>query len=63
MVPEDGEFRIAGPPDALIVPQSWYAQRFRQVSLYFFDPTSQVLVPDPVFVPRNADLPRRWSSG
>ena len=57
VVPEDGEFRIAGPPDALIVPQSWYAQRFRQVSLYFFDPTSQVLVPDPVFVPRNADLP------
>ena len=54
---EDGEFRIAGPPDALIVPQNWYAQRFRQVSLYFFDPTSQVLVPDPVFVPRNADLP------
>ena len=53
---EDGEFRIAGPPDALIVPQSWYAQRFRQVLLYFFDPTSQVLVPDPVFVPRNADL-------
>ena len=53
---EDGEFRIAGPPDALIVPQGWYAQRFRQVSLYFFDPTSQVLVPDPVFVPRNTDL-------
>ena len=43
-------------PNALIVPQSWYAQRFRQVLLYFFDPTSQVLVPDPVFVPRNADL-------
>ena len=56
MVAEDGEFRIAGPPAALIVPQSWYAQRFRQVLLYFFDPTSQVLVPDPVFVPRNADL-------
>ena len=56
VVPEDGEFRIAGPPNALIVPQSWYEQRFRQVSLYFFDPTSQVLVPDPVFVPRNADL-------
>ena len=53
---EDGEFRIAGPPDALIVPQSWYEQRFRQVSLYFFDPTAQVLVPEPVFVPRNADL-------
>ncbi len=56
VVSEDGEFRIAGPPDVLIVPQSWYAQRFRQVSLFFFDPSAQVLVPDPVFVPRGADL-------
>lgn len=56
VVPDGDEFRIAGPPDALIVPQDWYAERFRQVSLYFFDPTSQVLVPDPVFVPRGVDL-------
>jgi hypothetical protein len=56
VIEEDGGFRIDTPPDSLIVPQSWYAQRFRQVSLFFFDPTSQVLVPDPVFVPRAADL-------
>ncbi|MBJ7359483.1 LpqB family beta-propeller domain-containing protein [Nocardioides sp.] len=56
VIDEDGQFRIDSPPDALIVPQDWYAQRFRQVSLFFFDPTSQVLVPDPVFVPRAADL-------
>jgi hypothetical protein len=56
VIEERGEFRIDTPPDFLIVPQRWYAQRFRQVSLYFFDPTSQVLVPDPVFVPRAADL-------
>jgi hypothetical protein len=56
VVEEDGQFRIDTPPDSLIVPQGWYAQRFRQVSLFFFDPTSQVLVPDPVFVPRAADL-------
>jgi hypothetical protein len=56
VIEEGGEFRIDAPPDFLIVPQSWYAQRFRQVSLYFFDPTSQILVPDPVFVPRAADL-------
>ena len=48
--------RITLPKDRLIVPRSWYTQRFRQVSLYFFDPTSQVLVPDPVFVPRGVDL-------
>ena len=53
---EDGEYRIGAPPDELIVPRSWYSQRFRQVSLYFFDPTSRVLVPDPVFVPRGVDL-------
>jgi hypothetical protein len=56
VVREGGEFRIADPPDVLIVPQYWFAQRFRQVSLYFFDPTAQVLVPDPVFVPREVDL-------
>ena len=56
VVEEDGQVRIDRLPEFLIVPQDWYAQRFRQVSLYFFDPTSQVLVPDPVFVPRAADL-------
>ena len=34
------------------MPQSWFAQRFRQVSLYFFDPSATVLIPEPVFVPR-----------
>lgn len=48
---EDGEFRIIDPPDALVVRSSWFQQRYRQASLYFFDPTAQVLVPEPVFVP------------
>ncbi len=52
MVREGGEWRIAAAPDALIVPDTWFEQRFRQLSLYFFDPTAQVLVPEPVFVPR-----------
>lgn len=52
MVRENGEWRIAAAPDALIVPDTWFEQRFRQVSLYFFDPTAQILVPEPVFVPR-----------
>ncbi len=46
------QWRIARVPDALIVPQPWFAQRFRQVSLYFFDPTARILVPEPVYVPR-----------
>jgi hypothetical protein len=52
MALEDGEWRISEPPPDLLVPQSWFAQRFRQVSLYFYDPSTSVLVPEPVFVPR-----------
>ena len=53
---EDGEWRIDAAPDALIVPQTWFAQRFRQVSLYFFDPTVNSLVPEPVYVPGGKQL-------
>ncbi len=49
---EDGEYRIAEPPPYLIVSQSWFAQRFRQASLYFFNPSAAILVPEPVFVPK-----------
>jgi hypothetical protein len=52
MTIEDGEWRIARAPDALVVPESWFEQRFRQVSLYFFDPSARILVPEPVFVQR-----------
>lgn len=51
MVREDGEWRISNPPDALIVPETWYEQRFTQALLYFFDPSARILVPEPVFVP------------
>jgi hypothetical protein len=51
MVREDGEWRIADPPDALIVPENWFEQRFTQALLYFFDPSAGILVPEPVFVP------------
>ena len=49
---ENGEYRISQPPPNLLVPAQWYEQRFRQVSLYFFDPSSAILIPEPVFVPR-----------
>jgi hypothetical protein len=48
---EDGEWRIEELPNALIVPDSWFDDAYQRVSLYFFDPTAQVLVPEPVFVP------------
>ena len=56
MVVEDGEWRIADAPDTLIVPQAWFELRFRQVALYFFDPTAAILVPEPVYVPRGEQL-------
>jgi hypothetical protein len=51
-VREDGEFRIVDPPDAQVVPSDWFGDRYRQANVYFFDNTSRILVPEPVFVPR-----------
>jgi hypothetical protein len=56
LVLEDGQYRIANPVNALAVPDTWFQQRFRQVSLYFFDPSTQILVPEPVFVPIGSQL-------
>ncbi len=63
MVLENGEYRIVDPPDALIVPASWFAQRFREVSLYYFDRTGQILVPESVFVPRGQQLASSLTEG
>jgi hypothetical protein len=52
MTVENDEWRIDRAPNAMIVSDSWFASRYRQVSLYFFDPTGQILVPEPVFVPQ-----------
>jgi hypothetical protein len=51
VVSEDGAWRIADPPDAMIVPQSHFGARYRQYSLYFFDASGSVLVPEPVYLP------------
>lgn len=48
---EDGEWRISEVPDALVVPESWFEDTYRRASLYFFDPTTQILVPEPVQIP------------
>jgi hypothetical protein len=53
---ENGEWRIDRAPDALIVPESWFARRYRQVSLYYFDPTASILAPEPVYVPTGKQL-------
>ena len=63
MTVEDGEQRITDPPDALVVPAGWFAQRFTQASRYFFDRTGRILVPEPVFVPRGDQLASSLISG
>jgi len=52
LVQEDGQWRIDSVPDALIVPESWFDDQYQRASLYYFDPTAEVLVAEPVFVPR-----------
>lgn len=54
LVREKGQWRISNPPDELIVPQSHFEARFQQYFLYFFDKSAQVLVPEPVYLPRGA---------
>lgn len=54
---EHGEFRIVDPRDALVVPATWFQQRYQQVSLFYFDPIAQILVPEPVFVPQGEQFP------
>lgn len=56
LVVEDGQWRIGSAPDALIVSEQFFAQRFRRAALYYFDPTARILVPEPVFVPTGEQL-------
>ncbi len=60
---EGDEWRIDELPDALVVPTSWFDDRFSRVSLYFFDPTAQILVPEPVFVPEGDQFATSLLSG
>ncbi|WP_104108042.1 LpqB family beta-propeller domain-containing protein [Nocardioides sp. 616] len=56
MVREGDEWRIDEAPDALLVPASWFEERFVRTSLQFLDPTGSILVPEPVFVPAGDQL-------
>lgn len=48
---ERGEWRIANPPDALVIPRSHFESRYQQFFAYYFDPTGTVLVPEPTYLP------------
>ena len=53
----DGEWRISTPPDGLLISDLNFRRVFRPYDIYFFDPTRQVLVPDPVYIPRATRAP------
>lgn len=57
LVKELGEWRISNPPDALIVSDTYFESRFDQYSLYFFDKSAQILVPEPVYLPAGEQTP------
>ena len=51
-----GRWRFAKAPAAFIVPELWYQQHFQAATLYFFDPTGRILVPEPVHLPEGDQL-------
>ena len=57
LVSEAGEWRIADPPDALMLPLSHVDNRFQRLSVYFADPTGSVLVPEPIYLPIEVQTP------
>jgi hypothetical protein len=46
----DGEWRIADPPDGLLLLQPDFERLYDQLSAFFIDPTGQRVVPDPRYL-------------
>lgn len=51
MTKENDEWRIASAPDAFVIPVDWFQDHYVQQSVYYFDPTASILVPEPIYVP------------
>jgi hypothetical protein len=49
-----GQWRIANPPNELLLSKTEVGRTFRSRDLFFFDPSLSVLVPDPVYLPAEA---------
>lgn len=47
----NGEWRIDQLPNQVLMTRSNFEDEFRSFNLYFFDPSFEILVPDPVFLP------------
>ncbi len=53
----DDEWRIADPPDGLIILELDFQRLYEEAAVYFLDPTGQRLVPDPRYVLAGEALP------
>lgn len=53
LVEEDGQWRIADPPDQLLVSRTAFEREYASYNLYFINETLELLVPDPVYLPAN----------
>jgi hypothetical protein len=51
LVKSQGQWRISDVPDGLLLSSLDVGRVYRQASLYFLDPTGQVVVPDPILLP------------
>jgi Lipoprotein LpqB beta-propeller domain/Sporulation and spore germination len=49
-----GQWRISSAPQELLLTSNSFANDYQLRNLYFFDPLTRVLVPDPVYVPVRA---------
>lgn len=55
----DGQWRISGAPDGIVIDETTFSYVFSPQSLYFFDPSFNYLVPDLRWFPRGATAPTR----
>ena len=57
VVREEGEWRVEDPPDALLLPLTHFENRYRRFAVHFTDPSGTVLVPEPIYLPVEAQTP------
>jgi hypothetical protein len=63
LVRDGGEWRITRPPNRLLIPRAHFDTEYQPYMLYFFEKSAQVLVPEPVYVPRGLQAPTMLVAG
>ena len=63
LVRDGGEWRIANPPQALVISNDYFDRYYQAYSLYFPDPTDHILVPDPIYLESGPQTPTLLAQG